>query len=171
MLFHVSDDPGIVRFDPRPSVPRSDSVVWALDAARLRNYLVPRECPRVTFYAGPHSTATDTRRFLGESDAVVAIESTWLARVRHCRLFCYHLPADAFECVDDCAGYFVSRSPVVPAHVEVFDDVITELRRRAVELRVVDSLWPLRDAVLESTLLFSMIRMRNALPRERLPGS
>jgi hypothetical protein len=36
--------------------------------------------------------------------------------------------------------------------------------RRGVELRVLPTLWPLRDAVLESSLQFSMIRMRNATP-------
>jgi hypothetical protein len=36
---------------------------------------------------------------------------------------------------------------------------------RGVELRFVPNLWPLRDAVVSSTLRFSLIRMRNALPR------
>jgi hypothetical protein len=53
----------------------------------------------------------------------------------------------------------------VPALVEVFDDPIGELVRRGVELRFVPSLWPLHDAVLLSTLRFSLIRMRNAQPR------
>ena len=50
--------------------------------------------------------------------------------------------------------------------VEVFDDPIGELLGREVELRFVPSLWPLRDAVVASSLEFSLIRMRNALPRE-----
>ena len=53
-------------------------VVWAIDADRLRNYLVPRECPRVTYYAGRETTAADVERFLGSSPAVVAVESGWL---------------------------------------------------------------------------------------------
>jgi hypothetical protein len=167
MLFHVSDNPTIVRFEPRLSTSTSERLVWAVDAARLRNYLVPRECPRVTYYAGPRTTVTDRELFLSSSDAVAAIESIWLERVRQCRLFCYHLPADTFERVDECAGYFVSRSPVVPVHVEAFDNVISELPRRRVEVRIEANLWPLRDAVIGSTLLFSMIRMRNALPREQ----
>jgi hypothetical protein len=69
--------------------------------------------------------------------------------------------------VDECAGYFVSRSPVAPACVEVIDDPLSELRRRGVELRVVPNLWPLRDAVVASSLQFSIIRMRNALPKVR----
>jgi hypothetical protein len=175
MLFHISEEPGILQFDPRPSTARAEPVVWALDGARLRNYLVPRECPRVTYYAGPETTTADRSRFLRSSDAVVAIESTWLERVRQCRLFCYHLPEDTFECVDECAGYFVSRAPVSPVRVEVLDDVVSELRCRRVDLRIVTNLWPLRDAVVGSTLLFSLIRMRNAVPASarlgsRLPG-
>lgn len=165
MLFHVSEESGIQRFEPRPSEHTREPVVWAIDAARLRNYLTPRECPRVTFYAGRETTAGDVERFLGSSPAVVAVESGWLERLRSCRLYCYHLPPETFECVDECAGYFVSRTPVVPARVEVFDDLIAELLRREVELRFVPSLWALRDAVVASSLQFSLIRMRNALPR------
>jgi hypothetical protein len=54
---------------------------------------------------------------------------------------------------------------VVPSLVEVVDDLLAELLRRGVELRFVPNLWSLRDAVVSSTLQFSLIRMRNALPR------
>jgi hypothetical protein len=165
MLFHVSETPGIERFDPRPSEYTVDPVVWAIDNDRLRNYLLPRDCPRVTFYAGPQTVADDRERFLGASHAVVAIEQGWLERLRASKLFCYHLPPETFECIDTCAGYYVSRVPVVPTQVDVIDDAIGELRRRNVELRIESDLWPLRDAVAASTLLFSIIRMRNALPR------
>lgn len=165
MLFHVSEESGIERFEPRPSEYTAEPVVWAVDAGRLRNYLVPRDCPRVTFYAGPGTHAADAERFLGASPAVVAVEAGWLARLRSCRLYCYHLPPATFECLDECAGYFVSRAPVAPARVEVFDDLLAELLRRGVELRFVPNLWPLHDAVAASTLRFSLIRMRHALPR------
>lgn len=165
MLFHISEDGGIERFDPRPSEYTADPVVWSIDGDRLRNYLLPRHCPRVTFYAGPQTTAEDRERFLGVSQAVIAIEQRWFDRLRASRLFCYHLPADSFECLDSCAGYYVSRLAVVPTQVDVIDDAIAELRRRNVELRIEPNLWPLRDAVASSTLMFSIIRMRNALPR------
>jgi uncharacterized protein DUF6886 len=165
VLFHVSEVGGIERFEPRPSEYTADPVVWSIDAERLRNYLVPRDCPRVTFYSGPQTTAADRGQFLGTSQAVVAIEQRWFDRLRASRVFCYHLPPDTFACIDTCAGYYVSRLPVVPTQVDVIDDAIGELRRRNVELRIVSNLWPLRDAVASSTLLFSIIRMRNALPR------
>jgi hypothetical protein len=163
MLFHVSEEAGIQGFEPRPSS-YAEPVVWAINEARLHNYLVPRDCPRVTYYAGRETSAADVDRFLGSSAAVVAVESGWFERLRSCRLYCYHLPPDAFECIDECAGYFVSRTPVVPARVEIIDDVIVELLKRSVELRFVPDLWLLRDAVVQSTLQFSIIRMRNASP-------
>lgn len=165
MLFHISEESGIERFEPRVPEGDGEPVVWAIDAARLRNYLLPRECPRVTYYAGRETTPADVERFLGSSQAVVAVESGWLERLRSCRLYCYHLRPETFESLDECAGYFVSRVAVVPAFVEVFDDVIGELLRRGIELRFMPSLWSLHDAVAASTLQFSLIRMRNALPR------
>jgi uncharacterized protein DUF6886 len=164
MLFHVSEEPDIKRFEPRLSEIAGESVVWAIDAAHIRNYLLPRDCPRVTYYPGPQTTSSDRERFLGSSDAVVAIESDWYDRMRSCQLFCYHLPPDKFACFDSCAGYFVSRVPVVPSRVEQIDDLIAELLKRGVELRFMPSLWPLRDAVVASTLQFSIIRMRNSQP-------
>jgi hypothetical protein len=162
MLFHLSEEAGIQRFEPRESIYTSCPVVWAISEGRLCNYLLPRDCPRVTFYAGPDTSGADVKRFLGESRAVIALESDWFERIQSCRLFCYHLPADTFECLDECAGYFVSRVSVGPERVDVFDDLIGELLKRNVELRFMRSLWTLRDDVVASTLQFSLIRMRNA---------
>ena len=166
MLFHLSEEAGIERFEPRESTYTSYPVVWAITADRLCNYLLPRDCPRVTYYAGPHTTAEDVNRFLGESRVVVAVESSWFEQIKSCCLYCYHLPPDTFECLDQCAGYFVSRVAVVPKRVEVFDDLIGELLKRDVEVRFMRSLWSLRDSVVASTLQFSIIRMRTAVARE-----
>jgi hypothetical protein len=45
------------------------------------------------------------------------------------------------------------------------EDLLGELLACDIELRVMPSLWPLCDAVVASSLRFSCIRMRNALPR------
>lgn len=42
---------------------------------------------------------------------------------------------------------------------------VLAILQRGVELRILPNLWSLRDAVVESTLEFSIIRWRNALPR------
>jgi hypothetical protein len=162
VLFHISEHSGIVEFIPRPSKYTEYPVVWAIDAARLRNYLVPRDCPRVTYYAGPQTTDADRERLLGSSAAVLAVEAKWWPRIRSCRLFSYRLPPGTFELMDEDAGYFVSRESVRPLEVEVIDDPITALLARDVELRIVPELDSLRAAVVASSLRFSIIRMGNA---------
>lgn len=164
-LFHVSEEPGIQQFVPRRSEVANDVVVWAIDEAHLRNYLVPRDCPRVTYAAGPLTTAPDLERFLRSSAAVLAIEEGWLERLRACRLYCYELPPHSFEPFDDNAGYYVSRAPVVPSRVSVVHDAVAQIASLQVDLRVLPSLRPLHDEVIASSLEFSIIRMSNARPR------
>src|SRR5258706_7723093 len=170
-LYHSSDAPGITRFDPRPAPPTSrqvGSMVWAIDHAHLHNYLLPRDCPRVTFYALPKSTAEDVARLMAGTSAryVVAIESGWMPRVLAERLYMYDLPGDTFTLLDAGAGYYVSREPVVPRTMTTLGDLLSALLAHEVELRVMPSLWKLCDALVTSTLQFSIIRMRNALPRD-----
>lgn len=164
-LYHVSEEPGIARFEPRVHASYPDQIVWAVDDAKLRNYLLPRDCPRVTFFANEKTSESDRERFLGESKVVVAFEARWLEVVRRTRLFVYELPHETFKCVDVCAGYFHSTVAVDSVGVEVFDDLLSALVERDAEIRVMPSLWALNDAVLKSTLQFSIIRMRNAAPR------
>jgi hypothetical protein len=128
----------------------------------IRNYLVPRDCPRVMYYADARTVPEDRARFLGTSAAVVAVEASWWNRIRSCTLYRYHLPPETFECIDECAGYFVSRESVRPLQVESISDPVAALLARGVELRILPTLGPLRDSVVASTLQFSIIRMRNA---------
>lgn len=167
MIFHVSDKPCIERFDPRLPESGGPPVVWGIDAEHLRNYLLPRDCPRVTFYANKKSSSADVDRFLGLSDSVVAVENIWLERIRSTQLFCYCLPPTSFKCIDEYAGYFTSEETIIPTAVETFDDVFAELVKRRVEIRLLPNLWHLHDAVAASTLQFSMIRMRKALRRSQ----
>jgi hypothetical protein len=171
-LYHLSEEPDIARFEPRPNPPHNPHnlpypVVWAIGRPLLHNYLFPRHCPRVTYYAKPDSDPADIERFFGLTAAryIVAIESGWLDKVRNGRLYCYELPAETFTVLDEGAGYYISPVSVVPRSIRVLDDLLGELASHDVELRITPSLWPLHDAVLNSTLQFSFIRMRNAVPR------
>jgi hypothetical protein len=170
-LYHVSDLPNIARFDPRPTsrtdVATLGDVVWAVDEGHLQNYLLPRDCPRVTFYALPTSAPEDIGRLLAGTSArfVVAVESAWLPAIRKARLYVYELPTETFREYNADAGYCVSSEAVSPLSVTTIDDILTVLLQRNVELRVMPSLWKLHDAVVASTLQFSMIRMRNARSR------
>ena len=170
-LFHVSDRPGITRFEPRPP-PLSNTtftgrMVWAVGQRLLHNYLVPRDCPRVAFYAGPRTTAEDAERFLGITTArhVVAIETAWLQALCTECLYIYALPNETFQPVNKGAGYYISRQGVTPRSMQPIEDILACLAASDVEVRITPSLWPLRDAVFQSTMRFSFIRMRNAAPR------
>lgn len=168
ILYHISDRPDIAVFEPRPS-PNSGhegDMVWAVDDDHLHNYLLPRGCPRVTFYALPDSRPDDVERLFAGSPAqhIVVIESSWFAAARIAQLTRYDLPAASFTLVDSGAGYYISRKPVVPLAVNIVDDPLGEMLRRDVELRVMSSLWRLHNAVAASSLQFSIIRMRNAAP-------
>ena len=141
-LFHVSDIPDIARFEPRPVAPASvtsltpeRAVVWAMDEAHLQNYLLPRDCPRVTFYALPDTTSADIERLLGQTTAkyVVAIESRWLKAVAGQRLYQYELPRETFTVIDAGAGYYISHEPVSPHSVVTIDDLLAELLKRDIE--------------------------------------
>ncbi|MBR4960339.1 MAG: hypothetical protein IKY52_05540 [Clostridia bacterium] len=84
-LFHVSEEPDIAVFHPRLPA-RADldpnvGLVWAIDEARLPNFLTPRDCPRVTFHLGENTTDADRERFLpaGFHHAVI-LEEDWRER-------------------------------------------------------------------------------------------
>lgn len=166
-IFHVSETGGIERFEPRPTAVGSavaGAVVWGIGERLLHNYLLPRNCPRVTFYAVAETTAADKERFLGQTaaDYVIAVESGWLERVRGTTLYVYELPTAAFEVVDEGADYYVARRAVRPTAVTQVDDPLAALLARGVELRLTPSLGPLAEAVVTSSLQFSLIRMRYA---------
>ena len=165
-LYHLSDDPGIVRFDPRPSAYVAEPVVWAVTRARAVNYLTPRDCPRVCFRAGPETRPADIERFLGTDTVVVAIEAAWLDRLRAGRLHRYSLPPDGFVLQDENAGYWVSHEAVTPLSADIVDDLPAAIATEGAALRVLPSLWDLHDGVRASSLAFSMIRMRNAAGRQ-----
>jgi len=170
-LFHVSHEGSIARFEPRPppshAVGITHDVVWALDGAHLAPYLLPRDCPRVTFAPSPASTAADIQCFMGpgSSQRVVAIEHAWFVRAQQESIWIYELPTGSFVLVDHTAGYYVSRETIRPQAQRKVENPLAELLSYGAELRVLDSLWPLRDRVIQSTLAFSCIRMRNAQPR------
>jgi hypothetical protein len=85
-------------------------------------------------------------------------------------LYLYSFGRHGFELIDDEAAYWVNRNSAKPLMVKQVSDCLAAIVERGVELRVVQNLWPLRDAVVNSTMGFSCIRMRNAQPRLSSPG-
>ncbi|WP_117192748.1 DUF6886 family protein [Rhizobium terrae] len=169
-LFHFSDDPAIARFDPRPvQVPScrppgrewlNGPLVWAIDDAHDFMYLFPRDCPRILVWAKPNTLADERRTWLGEWRAAAYIERAWLDRLLGETIHRYELPPGDFEDLDD-AGMWVARRTVVPLQLVSLSRLDHEFAQRGVDLRIVDSLGPLKP-LWETSLHVSGIRLRNA---------
>jgi hypothetical protein len=170
-LFHVSETAGIARFEPRPNYRRAGEMVWAVDEPHLVNFLLPRDCPRITYGRGPETTVQDAARFLGAKRRVVAFEASWLTRVRDATLFVYELPAETFEPELPEAGYWISTASVEPLGVRVEGDLLRALAEAGAEVRVLQDFWPLRDTVAVSSLEFSIIHQDHARPRQGGDGA
>ena len=170
-LFHVSEEADIEIFHPR-SPERDDldknvRLVWAIDEKRLPNFLTPRDCPRVTYHIGKSSDENDKKRFFTSSSAkhVVIIENDWLDRMKNAVLYLYEFDASDFELQDEIAGYYVSKKTQTPISKQKISDLLSELAKRNIEIRVVDNLWDIADEIKRSTLNWSLCRMKNAKPK------
>ena len=97
---------------------------------------------------------------------VTAIEAGWMERLRTTTLYRYVLPGEGFETKPDEVGTYISRQTVVPLRVEPVGDLISALVEARAELRICRSLRPLGEAIIASSLDFSLIRMRNAQDRD-----
>lgn len=170
-LFHVSEEPDIQVFEPRLPT-RSDldqtvGLVWAIDEARLPNFLTPRDCPRVAYYMGDQTTDCDKMRFFSSSSVshAIVIENRWFHTMKNTTLYLYEFDTKDFILQDDIAGYYVATTTQYPKKKYVLTDLFSELMERNVEIRITDHLWDIADAVTASTLNWSLCRMGNAAPR------
>jgi hypothetical protein len=174
-LFHFSDDPSIEVFEPRPvDVPaRRDTgmewlngpLVWAVSEERQAAYMFPRDCPRILLWPTERTVREDVAAWLGTSSSsmIAYIEALWLDRVRAESIHRDELPAGSFERLPgEADGWmWVSRSAVTPLRRDTLTDLPAALAAAGVELRVMDTLAPLRD-VWSTSLHVSGIRLRNA---------
>jgi len=169
-LFHVSEEPDIDRFVPRipfrNDLDKSKGLVWAINEQCLPNFLTPRECPRVTYHAGEGTSEEDAARFFSSACRhCVAIEHAWFEKMRETTLYIYEFDPANFTLQDTCAGYYVSERTEAPIGKMRIDDLFGALFALGIEVRLVNNLWRLADAVAKSTLEFSICRMTNAQPR------
>jgi hypothetical protein len=140
-------------------------VVWAIDAEHAVHYYFPRDCPRVIYTKSDSAAPHDIARFFDGSaaDKIIAVESGWLDRIRDTKLYVYTFANESFTELDGSAGYSVSLEETVPLQVEPVGDLLLGIAQSGAELRLTPSLVPLRDAVIASTLIFSIIRYGNAI--------
>ena len=167
-LFHFSEDPGITIFRRRLAPNQTEPFVWALDEEHAPSYWFPRDCPRACCWK-PAATSLPQSAAgllaLGGAERLHAIEAAWLHRVIACRLYAYEFDPSVFEPKVVEAGYWVSRCDVRPLAVSPVGDLLTRHVEAGIELRIVNNLWPIIDAIVPSGLQFSIIRKANAQPR------
>jgi len=103
---------------------------------------------------------------MGETSAkhVVAIEACWLQKIQKQCLYRYEFDPKSFTLVDETAGYWISRKPAIPIAETEIGNILAALLEHDLELRIMPFLWKLRDAVIDSTLDYSVIRMNKARP-------
>ena len=125
-------------------------------------YLFPRDCPRILLWPKPDTTREDMDLWWGERacTAIAHIEWAWFERLRTTPIHRYELPAEPFEDLDD-AGMWVSRTAVRPLGLETLADLPAAMAALGVELRIMDSLVPLKG-VWDTSLHASGVRLRNA---------
>lgn len=172
-VYHFSEDPGIEEFVPRPVLVPSQRppgmdwlngpFVWAVDELRQGAYLFPRDCPRILVWPTKETIPQDRERwFGGRSVSMIAhVEREWLERIRRATVYRYEFDAAGFETLPGDDWMAVSRVPQRPTSATEIKDLLAALREANVELRVMQSLEPLRHAW-DSTMHVSGIRLRNA---------
>ena len=163
-LFHFSEEPDIKIFHPRTIYDQTDAKVWTIDKYHAPHYYFPRQCPRVCVWPKKDTNEIDFIRFFGMSQVnrMIAIETDWYDRVRQGSIYRYVFDSADFELEEENAGYYVTRRSVIPIEVERIDDFVTAILDEGIELRITPSLMLMKEHVIESTVNFSMIRMRNA---------
>jgi hypothetical protein len=169
-LFHVSEEQNIELFVPRipyrKDMDKSKGLVWALTELQLKKFLTPRDCPRATYRTTDTSTQEDIYRFFSSSSRYcVAIEHGWYKRMANTALYAYEFDTANFY-FDDTAGFYVSDKTEKPISVVKYDDLFGELFKRDIEVRILNNLWTLIEAVRESSLHLSLCRIDNAIPKE-----
>jgi hypothetical protein len=169
LLYHFSEDPTIRRFAPHvPATnPSQAPAVWAIDARHAPLYWFPRDCPRVAVWPRP---SDDVKRFsttwATSALRVHAIESGWLMRMRSAALYEYVVDAGPFEPWSEASGQWITTENVPPLEVRPVGDLLDAHVRAGIELRMVPSLWPIRDLAASDHWDFSIVRMANAQPRQ-----
>ena len=170
-LFHVSENANIEIFIPRTpernDLDKSVGLIWAIDEEHLPNFLTPRDCPRVTYHIGESTNEEDKKKFFSSSSVkhAVVIESDWFNKMKEASLYLYEFDITDFELQDIIAGYYVSKLPQTPIAKYHITDVFSELIKRNTEIRIVDNLWEIADAIKASTLNYSLCRIKNAKPK------
>jgi hypothetical protein len=168
LVFHFSEDPSISSFVPHvpSSNPTKGPAVWAIDKAHAPLYWFPRNCPRVACWArNSAEQETFSEKFHTSASRVHAVESGWLYQFRNTSIYRYAFDASDFQPWPDAEGQWISQQTVKPVDLTKIDDLLMEHANAKIDLRIAPSLWDLHDCVFSEDWGFSIVRMKNAIPR------
>ncbi len=113
----------------------------------------------------PTEASTFSETFATDARRVHAIEGGWLNRMKSAVVYRYEFEAADFAPWEDASGQWICDHEVAPLSVAPTGDLLALHRDAGIELRVVDSLWPLRDLAHRGPWDFSTVRMGNAQER------
>lgn len=172
-VLHFSEDPTITSFAPHaaPTSATTTPYVWAVDWRNAPSYWFPRQCPRAMAWPRDTTTDTDRARIIGAGcgERVHAIEYGWLRAMQTAKLYAYRFAEAPFHAVGSPGAEpnaMVATTVVTPlGPPEPVGDLLDCHAAAGIQLRLLPTLWPFWDEVIESTVGFSGIRLRNAEPR------
>lgn len=149
-LLHFSDRADIACFAPHvpASSPDREPAVWAIDREHAPAYWFPRACPRACWWEPGGAR-------------VHAVDATWAHTLDDVCLYEYELPAERFEWWGEPNGYYISRTAIEPLAVRRLPSPRELHAQAGIELRVVDDLHQVIDAVVAEQRFFSIIRKAN----------
>jgi hypothetical protein len=173
-VLHFSEDSNITSFVPHVAATarHTQAYVWAVDGERAPDYWFPRACPRVLTWPTPRTTRSDRDQFLGKAVRVHAIEYRWLPNLQSTVLHAYRLAASDFRPFGEPEPHAqvatVTVHPLGPP--EPVGSLLDAHQAAEIELRILPNLWPYWKRVISSTVGFSGIRIRDALPDPEVSG-
>jgi hypothetical protein len=167
MLYHISEDPNIEVFFPRKSEIYKDlgHIVWAIDEVHLVNYYFPRDCPRIIYKYSENISQEDKNKYFSNtvSDIIITLENRWYNIINNTILYKYIFEEEKFTLFDEIAGYYISKELIKPKSMYKIDNIMETLMEQDIELRFTQNLFPLKNALINSTIKeYSIIRFRNA---------
>jgi len=171
-LFHISEDPKINVFVPRLSpshfnIIKAD-VVMAVSENLVHNYMLPKECPRLSYHAGPDTTPRDTKKFFGFCTAahIMAVENRWIKKIQSTTLYCYEFDSRHFSLFDESTGDYTAYKTIVPISIKPIYSILDELLKRNIELRFMPTIDKLAMEIRKSSLHSSLIKIRGLEPEK-----
>jgi len=165
-LFHISEEENILRFLPRISKKQwnNEQYVWAIEANKLHNYLLPRACPRICVDLKQVTTPIDWLPLKNKSvKAVIFVPENWKEKIQNCTLFKYEFIATNFKLIDKIAGYYVSDKTEIPISKIEIKNCLQALNLLNVELIITDKvrMVEFKEKVVNNLKAFSIIKWNN----------